>query len=282
MVAAAQHLEVFGNRFGVIPNPATKNKDGTEKSTLDHMVTWLKETGGAFRELQLFERVCRAASMVLKEMGSTMSDFFADLGSKLSLAWAMLTIPRIPSVTQTAWKAIVDWGAPAVGPVTSASRDVIQKVHDIAEAMAAWGYGLSLVLGDSTLKTVADVPDLVSNVTDLSMASEDYSLAKQHLEYINTNHADQGALQERFMDTMREALIRIVKSVASVASGVLGLLVLAFGGPVLPAAVLLALGLTSTIAAVTNHFFKETRTQEKVEFFKFRSPEVRIAGVLVN
>jgi hypothetical protein len=74
----------------------------------------------------------------------------------------------------------------------------------------------------------------------------------------------------------------VVKSVASVASGVLGLLVLAFGGPVLPAWALLALSLTSTVAAVTNHFFKETRTQEKVEFFKFRSPTTKIGDNVIN
>lgn len=280
-VIAQQQVDVFGNRFGVFPNPALKNKDGTDKSWLDHTVTYFKEAGNAFRGLQLGDRICRVVSMVLKDMGNAMSGFFDDLAGKLSLGWAILTFPRLPSVTQTAWKAIADWGTPSLGPVASASRGILQKIHDIADALAAWGYGLSLVLGNSALKNAADVPNFVADVTDLSMASEDYSLAKKHLEYINTNHADNGALQQRFVDTMREALLRIVKSVASVVSGVLGLLVLAFGGPVIPAAALLGIGLTSTVAAMANWFFKETAVQEKVEFFKFRS-DVLVDGVRVN
>jgi hypothetical protein len=56
-------------------------------------------------------------------------------------------------------------------------------------------------------------------------------------------------------------------------------LVLSFGGPILPAAVLLGISMVSTVAALSAYFFKEKIIDfEKVEFFKFRTPEIQIAG----
>lgn len=275
VVQPLQYVDVDRNRFAAFPNP------NRARSCSEHVIEYLKTANGAFRELQLFERIAKAASLMLKEMGDAMAVFFDEVASKLGIAWGMLTIPRLPEVTKKAWEAFTV--TPAPGPISSASRGIFQKIHDIAEAIAAWGYGLSLLLGNTPLKNAADVPNFVADVTDLSMASEDYFLAQKHLEYINTNAQDNGALQKRFVDTMREAFLRIVKAVSSVVSGALGLLVLAFGGPVVPGAVLLAFGLTSTIASLSAHFFKEMASPyEKVEFFKPRTPAIEVAGMIAN
>ena len=110
-------------------------------------------------------------------------------------------------------------------------------------------------------------------------AAEDYGTAGKYLEQIDANQA---ALKERFADTQKEALLRLVKSVASVVSGALGLLVLAFGGPILPAAALLVISLTSTIFAMTSYFYKETRNYDLVKFFEWRAPQALVAGQRVN
>ncbi len=192
----------------------------------------------------------------------------------------MLTIPRLPSVTKTAWEAIAN-PKPDQGPAANATRGITQRIHDVADGAAAWGYGLSLLFNSSALKNAADVPNFVGDLTDLSMASEDYTLAKKHLEYINTNATNNAGLQTRFMETMREALLRVVKAVSSVVSGALGLLVLAFGGPILPATAALAMSLFSTMSAMSCYFYKETADSKMVEFFKadqYPVPEAVVEG----
>jgi hypothetical protein len=267
-------VEINNHRFGELSNP------NAGRSGWDHVIEYLKTSNGAFRMLQLFERVAKACSQVLQEMGSAMSVFFDDVASKCGLAWAALTLPRLPDVTKKAWEAISKWSEPCEGVAANSTRGILQKIHDVADAMAAWGYGLSLIFSSSALKNAADVPNFVGDVTDLSMATEDYSLAKKYLEFIPTNTPNSTKVHNRFVDTMREALLRIIKAVASVVSGAFGLLVLAFGGPVLPGAALLAISLTSTIAAMSAHFFKETMEHEKVDFFKNRAPAV-VGGIVV-
>lgn len=138
--------------------------------------------------------------------------------------------------------------------------------------MASWGYALSLLFANSALKTAADIPDAVANFTDLSMAAEDYGLAADHLAHIDK--VQNAALFRRMADTGKEAFIRMIKAIASVAGAALGLLVLAFGGPILPAAALLGVSLLSTIASMWAYFFKATRPYEIVEFFKPRESKV--------
>lgn len=278
-IAQLPFADINGQRYAAIPNPSLKNKDGSPRSTWDHIVEYTKSANGAFRCLQFLERVTKLAVLVLKEMGSAMVGFFEDLAGKFGLAWAMLTLPRLPEVTKNAKKAICDWSKTPEGPATNATRDKIQKIHDIADATAAWGYAGSLLANNPAIKNMADIPNLVSDMTDLSMAAEDWSLAREHLKHVQAQGTANAPIQERFIDKMRESMLKMVKAVASVVSGVLGLLVLAFGGPVLPAIVLIAIGLTATVAAMTAHFFKETRTSDMVDFHKIRQPEVLVAGV---
>lgn len=241
------------------------NEDGTEKTALDRVVDLNKKADGAFRSLQLLEKITRVIVLILQRLGSDMAKFFEGLAGKLSLAWAMLTIPRLPEVTKKAGLAIVEWIRCSAGALDQ-RRDSTQKVHDVADAAATWGYAGALVAGSAALERVARVPDLLSGVTDMAMAAEDWSLAKRHVEVIQAQPNSNRDLHNLFVDTMRHALIRLVKAICSVVSGVLGLWVLAFGGPALPAAGLLAISLASTIAALSAHFFKETRPI--VEFFK--------------
>lgn len=281
-VAVAQpipFLDINGRRYQAIPNPSLLNKDGTKKSALDHVVEYTKTANGAFRCLQFLERVTKAVVLVLKEMGSSMVAFFEKLAGGFGLAWAMLTIPRLPEVTKAAKKAIVEWITPPREAPVDGKRDKVEKLHQIADVAAAWGYAGSLVAGSMAIKNMADVPNLISDVTDLQMAAQDWRLSKEHVKIIDAQDPNEGPVHDRFVYTMRLALIKMVKAISSVVSGVLGLMVLALGGPVLPAAVLLGISLISTISAVSAHFFQETMPFEKVDFFKsVRNPEVLVAG----
>lgn len=272
-IAASQsisYVDIRGTRYAPLENKKLKTVG-------EFLVDFPQTLNGGFRLLQLMERVCKVVMLVLREMGDKLAVFFEDLAGKLGLAWAVLTLPRLPKVTQDAQKAIVDWSKPPQGPIVDPLRDKLQKVHDIADATAAWGYAAALVSNNPTVKTAADVPNLVGDVTDLSMAAQDWNKAKEYLKYVDPTKT--GGVHERFQNTMKYALIKLIKAVCSVASGVLGLMVLVFGGPVLPAAALLGLSLTSTIAAISAQAFKETvSTYELVDFYKVRNPEVLVAG----
>ncbi len=274
--AALPHIEINGNMYAAHPNPSLKEKDGTDRTWLGHVVEYLSSSNGSFRLLQLLDRLSKSAAMAFATINSTLAAYFSEVADKFSVAWCMLSLPRIPEVTKKAWEVITDWSSDPKGPLANSMRKTVGAVHDIADAAAMWLYSGSMVLGSMALKNAGDVPNLVADVADLTAAASDWNAASQHLTHINAKEPENEPMQQRFMDTMREALIRLVKSVASVVSGVLGLLVLAFGGPVLSPMILLGISLTSTLAAISSHFFRETMAYEKVDFHKIRQPEVLI------
>ncbi|MBX7067250.1 MAG: hypothetical protein K1X28_08470 [Parachlamydiales bacterium] len=265
----AANVIINNQVYGPIRNPHA------ERTAMDHIIEGNRGSYIVYRTLQLMDRVCKAAAMVFESI----SDFLSGLAGKLSTAWAFLILPRLPEVTKNAWEAIKTWGT-VEGPEGYALRGHVKRVHDIADCSASWCYAGSLVLGSTPLKNAGDVFDFGSHTTDLSMAAEDHSMAGKHLEHIQANHANNQALIERFAETKKEALLRMIKSIASVVSGALGLLVLAFGGPVLPAAALLAISTAATVFALIAHFYKETATYKPVKFFEWSGN--MMDGVRVN
>lgn len=276
MAAAASaqppYIDIERQRYAAIPNPKKS------WSAMEHVVDYTKSANGAFRCLQFLERVTRLVVIALKKMGSAMAAFFESLAGKLATGWAWLTIPRLPEVTKKAWAAISNWSKTVQGPAMTATHDKLQKIHDLADATAAWGYAGSLFTGNPALKAAADIPDLVANVTDLTMAAEEHSLAKDHLKYVQAQKGLDPKLQQIFIEYAREQLLKIIKAVCSVVSGVLGLLVLAFAGPVLHPVVYIGFGLVGTIAALAAYFYKETRDDQRPEFFKIRDPQILVNG----
>lgn len=266
-------VEINNRRYAPHPNP------NAQRTSFEQVIEAEKSTNQAFRLLQLFDRVSKAVSMVLKEMGNALSTFFEGLADKFGTAWQALVFVRLPDVTKKAWEAVANWGAVPEGPAGYVNRDRLQRIHDLADGSAAWLYATSFVFGSMPVKNAADVINLTADASDLSMASEDYALAKKHFEQIDANNALQAPIRQRFQDTMGEAFLRIVKAVASVVGGVLSLMVLVFGGPVLPAAILLAISTISLLAAMAAHFKKEMSPYTKVEFFSNPKSPVVLNGV---
>ena len=270
------HAVIDGKSYGAFPNPAL-TKDGEPVSAMGHLIDYNKSADGTFRFLQLIDRVCQAISLVLEEFNSTLAIYFKDLAGKFATAWVFMNYARLPSVTKDAWEAVTDLS----GPQAATTRDSIDRVDKLFHGGAAWGYVISYLTDSLGVRTIADVVDVIGTTAGLTLACDDWFKAKKHLEHLKTHDATNGLLQQRFAETQLEAFWRIVKNVASIASGVLGLLVLAFGGPVLSAAALLTISLISTIAAMTAHFTKATNTYELVDFYKVREPRVLLTGSAV-
>ena len=111
-VLATPQVVINGQTHLAVPNPSLKNKDGSPKSWLDHVADWTSKSEGEFRFLQMFERVSKAAVLVLKEMGSSLVGFFDRCAGLCGMAWVVLSVPRLPHVTRMAKKAIVEWSKP--------------------------------------------------------------------------------------------------------------------------------------------------------------------------
>ncbi|HSX11121.1 MAG TPA: hypothetical protein VLF94_05355 [Chlamydiales bacterium] len=276
MAAAVAHPPIIINGRDFTPQERNPGR------LFDRVVSFAKSSYGSFRVLQLLERVARAAVYVLKAMGNvatTTIEYVEKRAGDLGKAWQLLIVTRCIEVTRSAKKAIVEWIHPdPLHPPVDANRDKVQKVHEIAEAAAAYGYFTSWFAGSTPLRNVADTANLVSDVTDLQMAAQDWYLAKKHLEIVDKDYAGQPAAHNQFAYTMRHAFIKIVKAVTSVTTGVLGLMALALGTAFVSPVFLLGCGIVATTAAMWAHFYKESRSLDTVDFFAQHAPVVFAAA----
>ncbi len=254
---------------------APKNAPTNEKK-IDVLNAHLKTSSGASQFLQLLERIGKAASLALQKMGSQISVLFDDFSGKLGGARAMLTLARLPGLTNNALN-IISGGGISLDVKQTSLRGLSQKMRDLLDAVGSWFAVAGLFLGASGAATVGQVAGLAGGVLELPIAVHDYSLSSKTVEPLASATDVDDQVRSRLQGTARDALLRLVKCVTSVVSGLLGVLVLAFGGPILPAEILLGIGLVSTIAAFAADLFKVASDQEFVNFGKFDE----VDGVLV-
>jgi hypothetical protein len=278
MVKPVSSAVIDGVKYEVKLNPKHAH------SKHEHVVNFNKEASGAFRFFQFVERVARLVLTIFKDMSASMVNFFENLASKCGLAWAMLTLPRLPDVTHGAVKAVQNWSEPPK-PGVSEQRDIWGKIQKISEGCAMWMYAVSLLATKafgSVAKTVGDCFSLVSDKMDLSASLADWRKSKQCLEWVETHKTDDKAMRKMFENTVRYNFYRVVKAVCSVVSGVLGLMVLALGGPLIPGIVFIVMGLTSTIMATWASLHKNASKYELPDFEKLNlvasTKNTRLAG----
>ncbi len=238
-----------------------------KKTCYKHLVDYAGTANGAFRILQLMDKVNRVVVEALISVGSTLKDAFEGFGKKLTVAWTMLAIPHLFGVWKKCKESVQTLTSPILGERAVQIRTATEATRDIAETAAVSLYVASMVTGNNTLKICGDIPDLVTNVIDGQTAAQDWNEARKASLIANIPVETQTAL----VGTQRYAFLKLVKSVCSIATGVLGLSVLALGGPVLPAIVLLMLSLASTAFSMASHFYKETAAYQPIKFFENRN-----------
>src|SRR5438105_7025656 len=175
-IAPGQYKNYQGER-----NNKRYEKDGTTvKSSLNQVTAFTESGYGMFRTLQVLGKTGNAVSMGLKEY--QMPDMAAKVDKicgNLNTAANWTLIPHLPKVTQNAYNAV--WGEKK-GQSVSEKRDRLKVVHDLADCGAAWSYTGLMVTGDVGLKHIGDGFSLVSDMTDLECAREDYCYSKRLLE----------------------------------------------------------------------------------------------------
>lgn len=267
-----QIVNVRGFRYEVVPN------EDARKSALDHVIDFEKQSFAIYRSAKIIEGVAKLAVLHLKQVGSSYAQFGQELTGKFTNLANGLAVFRLPEVTRNAYRAVSNWSVAPQGPTSSSNRNVFQRVHDVTEGFATYGFALAFVTGKAWFADAVSGPDLVSNLTDAAMGREDINLAARNLADVKRKDPDNAPVQQMFKDKMTHAALQTAKAVCSVVSGVLGMMVLAFGGPILPPLPLICLGLTGTVSAVAAHFYKETSAYKLPDFPKISRAEVLRAG----
>jgi hypothetical protein len=251
MSAAVLNVTVGAHTYEASLNPSA-NKDA-----MAQVIGYTKTVNGGFRTLQFAEKVTKVAAQILKDLGSEFSSIFKETGDKLGAVTSGMGLLRLPEVTKDAVRVVSE----PKGDL----RSNVELVNKVADAASAWTYAGLFFTGNPALADAAKVTDAASSVTSLALDMEDYQLVNRHLEIIRTASTRIPEVEQRYADALQGAFITLVKDVCSAASAVLGLMALVLGGPLLPALVLMGIGLVSTTAAIASHFFKETRPYLKVD-----------------
>lgn len=95
-MSAAAPTTILNTSFGAFPNPALHTKEGKPKTWVGHLIAYTKEANGTFRILQLLDRVCKAVSLILEEMGDAMSLFFCRRQQEVERCLGFFGDPKAP------------------------------------------------------------------------------------------------------------------------------------------------------------------------------------------
>lgn len=263
MAAVAPNtIEILGRRLDLQP----KVNPNYARPAVEHVNAYLKETNGAFRFLQLIQRITSLVAISLKEAGNSMAHAVDQFAGKLSTGCSVLIFSRLLDVSLKSKRAVTNWSGNFTGPL--AKREMLERVHDIVDANASWGYASFIVTSHPICKKVADIHTLAADVTDLAMAAQDFQAAQVHLNALGKKDGTNDQLHDQITHTMRSTCFKVVKSVIAMFTGVLALMSIGLG---LHMSGLLAL--VGTICAMGSHFWQEVKNPyEKIEFYKVQSP----------
>lgn len=273
MAAISQKANVVAST--IIDNKiieVTKNPNA-EKSVNEHTISFAGTSNAVFRCFQVLERVTKLVVEALKWTGSSLVGVYEKLAAKFLVAWTSTSVFRLPEVTTRAIKSINEVNAAEKDVPADFARKAVKAVHDSSEAAAMWLYSASFFLAHPAWKTAGDVPDLISNATDLQMNAEDWHLASQVAKKAVAQNSPI-EVEKAVVHTQRNSFIKMLKAACSVASGVLGLAALAMGVSLLPAVALITISLSSTIFALMSHFYQETAPYKMIDFFQNRTVQV--------
>ncbi|HSX11122.1 MAG TPA: hypothetical protein VLF94_05360 [Chlamydiales bacterium] len=212
----------------------------------EHFKEYLGKSVGVFRALQGTQKSMNVGSLMVEGVGYAAPSAVKSLGRNLGTGVAALGLPKIPSATSDAIKALSD--LTKVDDV-SFVRKAVKAVRETADMIATVGFASIFVTGSPALATVAQVTDFTSDVADLTLSVSDYQKASA-LELGATGDA-----KVAVSHTRKYNFLRVVKATASVAAAIFGSVLLILGMPILALAVI---GLTATFFAIARDIYKES------------------------
>jgi hypothetical protein len=241
---------------------------GQPKPGLKAVIDFAESAYGTFRGFQFIEKIAKAISMVFAQMGPLFAKhaaFAKDFAKGALTAWCWLAIPRLFGATASMAKAFQNFFTGAKVEEVDGKKKNVNKIKDadaIADGVATYGFAAAAVeasvKGTSFFANLAAIPDLVHQTLAMVSAGTEFLEAQKLHQYSCENTDVKQEVHDALKSTMRHRLILLAKAVISVATGVLGLSLLAFGGPVLPAVLLLVVSIAGTVFAISGTLYKAT------------------------
>lgn len=253
-------INIQGNAYSAEVNPSL-TKNGNVKSRFDHVTTWLKDVGGAVNAYQTLEKTLKLASLYFRSVGSKTSIFCDRLAGKVSAVYSGLCLTRLPDTVNKAFQAIFYPKAKLT------SRDHVDAIYTLADAGMTVGYSGAFLGGGIPFLGAAEGFSLATTMSDAYMKGYDVRQVNKLLPHVGSSD-EAKPVRKMLEDTKTHAYLKIAKAVASLAMTALGCILLAAGGPAIPAVALIGVGLAATIVGIAAYFFKETAPYELADFSK--------------
>ncbi len=245
----------------LVVNKSWIDSHETKPFTLaDRATSYLRTANGAGRVMQLVQKSVKLSNQITKDLGRTPSEVGVRLEQNLGIATGALGVIRAPG-------AIID----AARSIQAASEDgsarkIERAVSDTLGAVSAVGYASMFVKYNPTVGTVCGALDLTGDVADFPYAISDYQKAKACEGQSNSPE-----IKEAFAHTKRYNLLAVAKTALSIATGILGMVLLIVGAPIVPAVILIAPSLLGTTLALAKDQYK---TMGKYEVINFDRPVI--------
>jgi hypothetical protein len=233
----------------------------------------LRTSEGVFRFTQLVERIPKFANAVRVELGMSKLPVLDALSSKALGGWTWCTtFARTIEVTPAAIESVKEVRKALKEKTLSTDQMVYkaeQAVSDLTEATAMWGYSVSMVASvfpnaGAVAKTFYGTAESATFTQDvLSLHMNGQNLLRAHKVDVKGATED---MKATIAETKKYNLIAMAKDICSIASGALGLYLLATGAAIASGFVLATLSLAATALAVTRKLYSETMMFRPITF----------------
>ena len=239
---------------------SAERNENASRSALKHATSLLKEVGGAVTSYQTIEKTLKLAAHFFRSVGNKASFTCDRLANKLFTVYSGLCLTRVVDTVSKAFNTIFR-------PIPKRDlRDHTDALNTIGDAVETLGYSAAFV-GNPVGLAVAGAAGLSNTFTDIYVKGADIKKTNSLLREVG-DAEEARPVKKMLEDTRKYNLLKVAKSVASLATTVLGAALLALGGPAIPAVALLSVGLGATILGIVAHFFKETAPYQLADFSK--------------
>ena len=227
----------------------------SQGSLLDRVVTYMRRGSGANRTLKIIQKISR----IITENGVS-SDSLKRLDTGIGLTGSALGLTRIPASMVGAYKSIS--ALRTSGDGISFTRKIVESVRDTMDFISGLSCAVAFVANHSTAGVVGQVTGLASDVADLQVTASDYEKAVE-LEGRST-----GGIRTVLNHSKKYYLLRLVQSVVGIATGILGVVMLATGAPIVPTLAWISISLSMLVFSIALSFFKNKGPHKIVKFDK--------------
>lgn len=265
-----RHFCKMGDSYAEVHLQGNSNAElGLVRAT----IKWFGSSEAIFRLGQLMDRLPRWVNTGREAYGYKPFSSLQTLSSKGMTAWTWgTTFPRIPEVIIQAMdshRAAAEGAADGSSPDQVAAKSV-EAARDVMEAVTMICHGVTMPLSiffpgatvGKVLATTADNTTLAHDTIDLGVVAANLNRAYQ----VDCHGATEEVLVA-LDQTKTNNMIAIAKSVCSVFSGLLGLILLTTGIAPISGFGLVTLSLSSTLLAITRKLHELQMTYKPIDFF---------------